>query len=126
MLATGADATAQTTPAKRATAKKTTRPTARKPARKPASTTLAAKPEAPEAGVRRPTGSTATADGKGQGVYAAPGTAVQVQSGTTDPYRGKAPAENPRTGAAGNTLGSGSSRPAPAQSGGNTMSNGRK
>ena len=114
LLAAGADATAQTAPTKRTTAKKPVRRTAAKPARKPANTTLAPKPEAPDPGISRPTGSTATADGKGQGVYAAPGTAVQVQTGTTAPYRGEAPAQNPRPDAAGNTMGSGSAPARPA------------
>ncbi len=108
VLATGAAASAQTAPAKRPT----TKPVARthRSAAKPAAP-LPAKPEAPAPAVRRPTGSTATADGKGQGVYAAPGDAVQVQSGQVESYRGEAPAQNPRK-PIGNTLGSGTGRPA--------------
>ena len=104
VLAAGATASAQTAPAKRPTAK----PVAHKPkvTRKTAAVIRPAKPDGPAPTVQRPGGSTATADGKGQGVYAAPGEAVQVQTGQVESYRGEAPSQNPRKPAS-NTLGSG-------------------
>lgn len=98
LLALAASASAQTTPVTHPTAthKKTTvrhpaaksRTTVRKTSTKKVGTTAPATSDTSRMG--EATGSTASADGKGQGVYAAPGEPVIIQTTPVQGYDGPA------------------------------------
>ena len=116
LLAVAAETSAQTTPAgaTTTTATKTTtartRTTTRRPVKKARRTIVrktttrsvgATSSPAPAAGERTAigpggngaVGSSATADSKGENVYAAPGMPVHVQTGKVEPYNGRAAGE---------------------------------
>lgn len=115
LLAVAAETSAQTTPAgaTTTTATKTTartRTTTRRPVKKARRTIVrktttrsvgAASSPAPAAGERTAigpggngaVGSSATADSKGENVYAAPGMPVHVQTGKVESYNGRAAGE---------------------------------
>ena len=103
LLAFAAEASAQATPPapapmRRTTQQKTTRRTTSKPrrttVRKTSTKKVGMAAPATRPGASRRQAAMATSDpanGKGQGVYAAPGQPVNVQSGATTGYDGAAP-----------------------------------